>query len=130
MDPVPYGLGPLLLHLLLCYVMAPGLCPGGLPYQWVVLRSRLGHLLLPWLHEQSPLFRGPRGEFSGIHLATIGVCHTRSLLHTQLSQPFWGVVTCYFPPGTFQLLDVAGRPPVQTQRPAVLSLFWAFGTTS
>ena len=41
MDPVPYGLGPLLLHLLLCYVMAPELCPGGLPYQWVVLRSRL-----------------------------------------------------------------------------------------
>ena len=36
-----YCLGPLLLHLLLCYVMAPGLCPGGLPYQWVVLRSRL-----------------------------------------------------------------------------------------
>lgn len=32
--------GLLLLHLLLCYFMAPRLCPGK-AYHWVVLMSRL-----------------------------------------------------------------------------------------
>lgn len=56
--------------------------------------------------------------------ATHGPCYILS------SASLLGGGDMLLPPGTFQLLDFAGRSPLQTQRPAALSLSWALGTTS